>query len=313
MLATVKTLSAESTERQWKINSMAEDVQCMKKVYVDVKQRMELLIKTSSDTDSDSVTCASHAQDTNNALTDIQNCVDETKQCLKEVEGFSHPCGGPGWRPVVNFDTSVPGAQCPSGWSQESGPVCINSVSGSCSTASIEISEPYNQVCGRVHAYSLGQSGGFSAYYNSGGDVNIDVSELFAAGVIIVRGGDEHVFSFVAGSPTTFLGTPAPDNALCPCLSDETTFEGAVGALPNFLNGDYFCESSASDFGQFQQVSLWDGLNCEPGSQCCDNGAPPYFTKTLPTANTESLDLKICRTGIEVVTIAVHLVELYVK
>ena len=52
MLATVKTLSAESTERHWKINSMAEDVQCMKKNYVDVKQRMELLIKSSSDTDS---------------------------------------------------------------------------------------------------------------------------------------------------------------------------------------------------------------------------------------------------------------------
>ena len=258
----------------------------------------------------DSVTCASHAQDTNNALSDIQNCVDETKQCLKEVEGFSHPCGGPGWRPVVNFDTSVPGAQCLSGWSTlplAVGLVCVDfSFSLSCSTASIEISEPYNQVCGRVHAYSLGRTG---AYYNSGEGVDIGVSELFAAGVIIVHGGDEHVFSFVAGSPTTFIGgliTPA--NELCPCLSG-----GAVGPLPNFLNGDYFCETSTLNIGQFAQVSLWDGLNCEPGSQCCDNGAPPYFTKTLPMANTESLDLKICNTGVFGIPPLVHLVELYVK
>ena len=54
---------------------MAGDVQCMKKDYVGLKQQTELLVK-SSDTDSDSedtdsITCASHAQDISNTLTDI--------------------------------------------------------------------------------------------------------------------------------------------------------------------------------------------------------------------------------------------------
>ena len=192
-------------------------------------------------------------------MTDIQNCVDDTKQCLEKVEGFSHPCGGPGWRPAVNLDMSVPGAQCPSGWSTEilsSGNYCVGSYLF-CSTASIEISEPCNQVCGRVHAYSVDSPGGFSLFSLSGGDVNIGVSE------IIARGGDEHVFSFVAGSPT---GSPA--NQLCPCLSGDTL------PLPHFLNGDYFCETATSDPSLTFQVSIWDGLNCEPGSQCCDNGCP---------------------------------------
>ena len=306
MLETVKTLSVQSTERQCKINEMAEDVQCMKKDYVDLKQRAELLIKSSNaDSDPDSATCASHAKDTTEALTDIQNCIEDTKQCLEEVEGFSHPCGGPGWRLALYRDMSVPGTQCPNGWIFI-GAGCVNPVLP-CSTAEVQISQPYNQVCGRVHAFGLGDAGGFGPYYNDpiNGDPTIGVDEHFAGGVIITRGSDEHVFSFIAGSPPFAFGNPR-----CPCLEGEDNFFLTHNPLPEFLNGDYFCETSTPDEDLSQQVSLWDGLNCPTGSECCDHG--PYFTKVLPTATNEQLELRFCH-SIGLGSLSVHLVEIYVK
>ena len=311
MLETVKTLSVQSTERQCKINEMAEDVQCMKKDYVGLKQRAELLIKSSSaDSDPDSATCASHAEDTTQTLTNIQNCTEFTKQCLEEVEGFSHPCGGPGWRLALYLDTSVPGTQCPNGW-DNSGGDCTTLFSD-CSTAVVPISQPYNQVCGRVHAHGLEGTGAFGPYYNgpANGDPTIGVDEYFANGVIITRGSDEHVFSFIAGSPPLLFGSNTPTEDRCPCLQGEDNFFLTHDPLPDFLDGDYFCETSTPDVDLSQQVSLWDGLNCPTGSECCDHG--PYFTKVLPTATNEQLQLRLCE-GSQAGSFAVHLVEIYVK
>lgn len=306
----VRALSVESGERHWKINSITEDVQCMKRDYVDLKQRAELLIKMSDAESDENALCEEHADDTNELLGDIRTCLDETKECLEEVEGFFHPCGDSGWHQVVHFDMSVPGTECPDGWTVttvQGVQTCANMNPDTCAPAVYPTFRSYNQVCGRVHGYSLGDTGGFGEYYDAGGNPSISVENLFVTGVIITRGTDEHVFSFISGSSPVAAATNQ-----CPCLTNEDEFETTAGTLPDFLNGEYFCETSTSDNTIQTQVSLWDGLNCAPGSNCCENGAPPYFTKVLETDSTEGLQFNLCHAGNDATT-TVHLMEIYVK
>lgn len=267
-----------------------------------LKQRMELL-----KINPDSVTCAAHTlKNTNEVLTDIQSCAEEIKQDVEEVEGFFHPCGGPGWRLAMHLDMSVPGTECPEVW-EMAGTYC-GAPTLSCFSTEVPISESYNQVCGRVHGYSIGPTGGFVQYYDSGANTGIGPDEVFANGVIITRGTDEHVFSFVAGSPLLFGGRPSDTSQRCPCLVGEDNFFATNTALPDFLNGDYFCDTTVSDPNAFLQSSLWDGLDC---GECCNQGTLPYFTKVLPTATNEDLILTLCAPHNH--GVYVHLVEIYVK
>lgn len=274
-------------------------------------------MSSSDNADSDSVTCTAHAQETNDALANIQSCVAEAKEVLGEVEGFSHPCGGPGWRLAVFLDMDDIRAQCPNVWMRQMvsrTPVCMSTSFSACGTAAtFQISEPYNQVCGRVHAFAFGAAGGFGQYYSSGGDVTIGVDEFVSSGVIITRSNNEHVFSFIAGS-TAFnsFGSPTPATERCPCFEGEDEFEVTNGPLPNYLNGDYFCETAqpSSTVGLEPPALLWDGFTCAEGSQCCDSDTLPYFTKVLGTATNDPLEINICQ---RTEPISVRFLEVYVK
>ena len=40
---------------------------------------------------------------------------------------------------------------------------------------------------------------------------------------------------------------------------------------------------------------LWDGLNCNPESNCCDFNRPPYFVNDLgKTLTVDSVDARLC-------------------
>ena len=314
----VKMLSAESTERHWKINTITEDVKCMQNDYVDLKKRVEILKASSSNPGDDSGTCEAHAENTNNDLNDIQNCVDGAKSCLNTAEGFVHPCGGPGWRPAVTLDMNVPGTQCPPGWEKEfadtngNRPACFapSGAALSCATVTYDMTgKPYSQVCGRIHAYGIGSTTAFQAFYDASASPTATVDDFYAVGVILSREND-HIWSFVAGSGPPFGGSASTD---CPCVEGEDNFIMINAAdLPSFLNGDYFCEAPLPNP---IDAPLWDGLNCVDNSECCDFGTPPYFTKVLDTENDEALEVKIC---LEMPTsppneVGVYFMDIYVK
>ena len=39
---------------------------------------------------------------------------------------------------------------------------------------------------------------------------------------------------------------------------------------------------------------LWDGQNCTSTSTCCQLNNPPWFTKNLPNATTDDIELRLC-------------------
>ena len=318
VLGMVKMLKSESSDRHWKINWMIEDVQCMQDDYFDLKKRVELLKAFGGkkyskylDDDEDD-TCSDHASDTSDALNDIQECVEEVKETLEAVEGFQHPCGGPGWRRVVYLDTDDPNSDCPSGWAKTafdptnpmSKESCLPSdpQPATCGIATFNVSEPYSQVCGRVEAISVGDVGGFRHFLNNS-TPQPTVSDFFATGVILSRG-SEHIWSFIAGTPPGDFFDASSGSGInyCPCLAGEDTFISTHGSLPDIVGSDYFCESGPPlifDLGQLIQPNffdypLWDGLNCDEGSECCNHGAPPIFTKTLSSKTMEPLDARLC-------------------
>ena len=324
----VKMLKSESSDRHWRINGMIDDVKCMQDTYFVLKKRVELLqvygmIKDEEDT------CPELPPDIADALDNIQNCLEDVKETLEEVEGFHHPCGGTGWRQVAYIDTNDPNYVCPADWQKQpfdpegilTREACIppNAAVGICDITSFSVSEPYSQVCGRAEGYCLGDIGGFRQYYADPTAVT-SVTDFFASGLILSRG-TEHIWSFIAGTPPgDFFDTSSGTGEnKCPCLTGEETFIATHGELPDFVGRDYFCESgSAAIFNvivpNFFDFPLWDGLGCSDGSQCCNDGTPPVFTKTLSSASMDTIDARMCiEDAVSSGVVAITYLEIYVR
>ena len=102
----------------------------------------------------------------------------------------------------------------------------------------------------------------------------------------------------------------------CPC--DVS----AYNIVPSFVGNNYFCESGVNGVWESRYSAptfhsgdiLWDGQDCISTSTCCQFNNPPWFTKNLPTATTDDIELRICAsdgTGNEVTPL--ELIELYVQ
>ena len=101
----------------------------------------------------------------------------------------------------------------------------------------------------------------------------------------------------------------------CPC---DTSMYGNV---LSFVGNDYFCESglhsewNSGCFGAlFPDDVLWDGQNCTSTSTCCQLNHPPWFTKNLPTATADDIELRLCADNIYgLEDVPIELIELYVQ
>ena len=101
-------------------------------------------------------------------LCEAKDCVTEIQETLDQIEGFVHPCKGPGWIEVVNVTYSGENAPpCPPEW-EPAGPGCGRSQPPPTTGASFDAVEfsvgdevQYNQVCGRIHADSSGPVAAF--------------------------------------------------------------------------------------------------------------------------------------------------------
>ena len=89
--------------------------------------------------------------------------------------------------------------------------------------------------------------------------------------------------------------------------------------VPAFVGNDYFCESGLhSGWGNqyifYPSDVLWDGEDCTSTSTCCQFNNPPWFTKNLPNATTDNIELRLC-TSYEPddEDIPIDLIELYVQ
>ena len=166
-------------------------------------------------------------------------------------------------------------------------------------------------MCGRIRGYQYGASSAFGS-----GSTGQGIEGHYVGGVSLTHGSAgrcQHIWTFAAGlaEATRHIW---PDEH-CPCDISANNF------VPSFVGNDYFCESGAVNEGWGSGYStfyssdvLWDGQDCISTSTCCQFNNPPWFTKNLPTATIDDIELRICAsdgTGNEVTPL--ELIELYVQ
>ena len=165
-------------------------------------------------------------------------------------------------------------------------------------------------MCGRIEGYQFGAAG---AFYR--GVKGID--SYYVDGVSLTHGGAgrrQHIWTFATGGTEVNQGSnPAED---CPC--DTSNYD----SVPEFVGNDYFCKSGLHSAWNlsihlntfFPDDILWDGEGCTSTSTCCQLNNPPWFTKNLPTATSDDIELRLCtNSGPTIDDIPIELIELYVQ
>ena len=177
---------------------------------------------------------------------------------------------------------------------------------GGCSSTTFSVGGlPYSRVCGRTRAYQFGGTDAF-AYYTQG------IDSFYVDGVSLTHGSAgrrQHIWTFAAGATEVSISVPSN----CPC--DTANYD----RVPTFVGNDYFCESGLHSDWSYQYVLypndvLWDGQDCTSTSTCCRLNSPPWFTKDLPNATTDDIELRICANFIPAQDdVPIELIELYVQ
>ena len=255
----------------------------------------------------------------NNSVNKVCDEVEEVTEIVTATlpprQAVPVPCGGTGWRHVVDLNMTDPNTDCPSGWRETgySKRTCGRATDGefTCDSVTFPVSGgEYSQVCGRIKAYQWGLTFGLDGYRQ--GQTTID--DAYFSGVAVMHGSPrQHIWTFAAGAAENF--TYSQYN--CPC---DTTYNIRI---PPFVAEDYFCESGYVHPGYnaprvryslHSTDPLWDGRDCHSSSRCCSFHNPPYFTKTLSTPTTDDIELRLCSINDLIYeNVAVELIELYVK
>ena len=238
----------------------------------------------------------------------------EIRQSVDSLVTSSICNGTPGWRRVAFINMTDTSYNCPTGLNltSYSKRTCGRShTTSGCSSTTFSVgSLPYSRVCGRIRGYQFGTAG---AFYNS----NQGINSYYVDGLSLTHGGAgrrQHIWTFAVGRSEVTIGLNIPVN--CPCDTPPHR------AAPAFVGNDYFCESGLhSEWDRSQHVGmlfpddvLWDGQNCTSTSTCYQLNNPPWFTKNLPIATVDDIELRICTNGpIINDDVPIELVELYVQ
>ena len=222
--------------------------------------------------------------------------------------------GSPGWRRVAFINMTNTSYNCPTGLTltRFSKRTCAHPHSnGRCFSTFFNVGDlSYSQVCGRIRGYQYGASSAFGS-----GSRGQGIEGHYVGGVSLTHGSAgrrQHIWTFVAGLAEGSIHHWPSER--CPCDIS------ANNLVPSFVGNDYFCESGVngvwgSGYSTFYSGDvLWDGQNCISTSTCCQFNNPPWFTKNLPTATIDDIELRICAsdgTGDEATPL--ELIELYVQ
>ena len=221
--------------------------------------------------------------------------------------------GTPGWRRVAFVNMTDTSYNCPTGlnltsYSKRSCGRSHTVSTGGCSTTTFSVGGlPYSSVCGRIRGYQFGSTSAFRH------GLSQDIDSYYVDGISLTHrgaGGHHHIWIFAAGLTEVSSSYPNED---CPC--DTLRYDH----VPTFVGSDYFCESGLHSewndgFRLYPDDVLWDGQGCTAHSTCCQLNNPPWFTKYLPNATTNSIELRLCTSsGAATDDIPIELIELYVQ
>ena len=320
----LKMLLSESNKQQQDLNDIKDDISILKiglslLQHADsehnpwVKKQLKLiqifLFKLGddvSDIEEDIDDLESDVEDTEECLADFKEDTTNTLTNLETtVDAIEHPCGGSDdWVKVVDFDTTVDGTTCPDDWVQSmfslptcgrpSTPTTINQCFGANFPFLTGTMMTFSKVCGRIKAYAYGVPDGFEAFAEEGQTL---ITDAYVSGISLTAGSgfSEHLWTFAAGSAELEVFGIQERLDQCPCdRSDPSAIP-----VPDFVGNNYFCEAGINVFLSYTSIMsddpLWDGLNCNPESSCCDFNRPPYFVNDLgKTLTVDSVDARLC-------------------
>ena len=219
--------------------------------------------------------------------------------------------GTPGWRRVAFINMTDTSYNCPTGLNltSYSKRTCGRShtIEIGCSSTTFSVGGlPYSRVCGRIRGYQFGATDAFRWS-------NRSIDSYYVDGVSLTHGGTgsrQHIWTLAAGLSEVTTRIPSSG---CPC---DTALYSDV---PSFIGNDYFCESGVHSewsyvYVLFPNDVLWDGQDCTSNSTCCQLNNPPWFTKNLPNATTDDIELRICTSYTpRYDDVPLELIELYVQ
>ena len=259
-----------------------------------------------------SQTCPSEEQQErvrNEVYNDTERLLQESVVPLLQLQTFS--CGGSsGWRRVAYLNMSDSSQQCPPVWKEYTTPyrVCGRRFrNSSCEGVTYSTgSEQYDQVCGRIIGYQLGNTDSFRVSPQS-------INTYYVDGISVTHGTPrQHIWTFSNGLDE--LSTNY--NALCPCVTGSNN----ANNIPSFVGQNYFCETGLTRWNGSSGIlwpggdPLWDGQGCGPTSSCCTFNSPPWFNVQLSSPTTDNIEVRICgEHSIAHIDSPIHLIELYVK
>ena len=146
----------------------------------------------------------------------------------------------------------------------------------------------YTQVCGRITGYQYGSTNAFANSIN-----NINFDSWYIDGVSLThgpQGSRTHVWTFVNAYYET-----TGSYGICPCML--LNYSEWPHTVPSFVGNNYFCATgSRGNPGKtvLYNNPLWDGVGCTGSNTCCQFNQPPWFCRTLPTATSDDLEVRIC-------------------
>ncbi len=221
-----------------------------------------------------------------------------------------------GWMRVANLDMTDPNQNCPERFrlvTRTTPPLrtCgqVEGQVGCTSTTYSTYGVEYSKVCGRIIAYQNSTPDAFTAYFFN---ITLSIDDVYVDGVSLTHGQSprQHIWTFVNAIDET-----AFDRRACPCTTSSRFY---TGAIPPFIDQDYFCETGSRQTFKFSifypDDPVWDGQGCGGTSTCCEFNHPPWFCKQLPQPTTDDIELRICSDeGISNEDTPIELVEIYVR
>ena len=222
---------------------------------------------------------------------DITAAQDELGQSISGILTDITTCGGTtGWRRVVNLDMTDPSQSCPSGTVLKLYSPTVRSCGRAnqllgCSSTFFNIGGEYSRVCGRIRGYQFGSTSAFLGATATRHPEHFEGLSLFR-GTGTSR---THIWTFAAGLAEVYAGRYTSE--FCPCVDSR------IPRAPALVGNDYFCESGQKMTWTGEVIffpdPLWDGQNCT-NSACCQVNGPPYFTKVLPAATSDDIEMQFC-------------------
>ena len=200
------------------------------------------------------------------------------------------------WTCVAYLNMTDSSQTCPSAWATINTPVRAcghqRSNSGSCDSVFYYTNRlSYTQVCGRINGYQYGPTNAFGPFLLYGTGLN----SWYVDGVSLTHGppgSRTHVWTFANAQ---YERINPIFRAGCPCMFSN--YSEWPYTVPSFVGNNYFCATGSllRQFGiLYSDNPLWDGVGCTGSNTCCHFNQPPWFCRTLPTATSDDLEVRIC-------------------